>query len=154
MFTPGISPDRPQVRDPLERRFCRTTGFPCSVCLWSTGRLHLPQIVGGRKFDEFNSRHPSGTGERKPERAGGGMKFSHCTELFLPPRCTCVRSRYRLHFWAGTTTMSLEAARDLSIEDLLHVLNEKIGLECTRVLGIPLPPVFPPASLDTEVSTR
>ena len=33
--------------------------------------------------------------------------------------------------------MSMEAARDLSIPDLLRVLNEKLRLDCTRIQGFP-----------------
>ena len=50
------------------------------------------------------------------------------------------------------TFMSLEAARNLSIHDLLRVLAEKLGLECTRVQQIPLLPVGSAASLASEVS--
>ena len=52
------------------------------------------------------------------------------------------------------TTMSLEAARDLSIQDLLRVLNEKLGLECARIREIcPYQPALA-ASLESEVSAR
>ena len=50
--------------------------------------------------------------------------------------------------------MSLEAALNLSIPELLRVLNEKLGLECTRAQQLRLPSV--PASitsLGAEVST-
>ena len=48
--------------------------------------------------------------------------------------------------------MSLEAARSLSIPDLLRVLSEKLNLECTRSQETPLPPVFTPASaVESEV---
>ena len=50
--------------------------------------------------------------------------------------------------------MSLEAARGLSIPDLLRLLNEKLGLECTRVREIPLSPAVPAPTLGSEVSTR
>ena len=36
--------------------------------------------------------------------------------------------------------MSLEAARDLSITDLLHVLREKLEQEYTRLREVRLPP--------------
>ena len=49
--------------------------------------------------------------------------------------------------------MSLETAHDLSISDLLCVLNEKLGLECTRLRETPLPPAFSTAELESEVST-
>ena len=55
--------------------------------------------------------------------------------------------------YLAATTMSLEAALSLSVPELLRVLNEKLGLECTRAREIRLPPV--PASitsLGTEVS--
>ena len=47
--------------------------------------------------------------------------------------------------------MSLEAVRDLSIQDLLRLLNEKLGLECTRIREISPSQA---ASLESEVSTR
>ena len=47
--------------------------------------------------------------------------------------------------------MSLEAARGLSIPDLLRVLDEKLSLECTKLRDtLPLP--FSTASLKSEVS--
>ena len=49
--------------------------------------------------------------------------------------------------------MSLEAARGLTIPELLRVLNEKLGLECTRLRELPSPPDFSTASLEAEVST-
>ena len=48
--------------------------------------------------------------------------------------------------------MSSVAARDLSVPDLLHLLNEKIGLECASLRGISLPPALSTASLESEVS--
>ena len=49
--------------------------------------------------------------------------------------------------------MSLEAALDLSIPELLRVLSEKLGLECTRAREIRLPPVPTSiTSLEAEVS--
>ena len=50
--------------------------------------------------------------------------------------------------------MSLEAARDLSIHDLLYLLNEKLGLEWTRIRDIPTSRPVPTVSLESEVSTR
>ena len=50
------------------------------------------------------------------------------------------------------TTMSLETARDLSIPDLLRLLNEKLGLESARLQETPLPPLVATASLESEVS--
>ena len=50
--------------------------------------------------------------------------------------------------------MSLEAALNLSVPDLLRVLNDKLHLECTRVREIPLPPVLASIiTLRAEVST-
>ena len=52
-----------------------------------------------------------------------------------------------------TTIMSkLKAARDLSIPDLLRLLNEKLGLECAKLQKSPLPPVVSASSLKPEVS--
>jgi len=50
--------------------------------------------------------------------------------------------------------MSLEAARELSIPELLRVLGEKLDAECSRVREIPLPPAASAASLEPEVRTR
>ena len=44
----------------------------------------------------------------------------------------------------------METGRDLSIPDLLRLLNEKLGLECTRLQETPLPPVST-ALLESEV---
>ena len=41
-----------------------------------------------------------------------------------------------------------ESPLDLSIPELSRVLNEKLGLETTRVIG--LPPVVPINSLETD----
>ena len=48
--------------------------------------------------------------------------------------------------------MSLEAARDLSIQDLFRVLNEKLGLDRTRIRDIFTSREVPVASLELEVS--
>ena len=48
-------------------------------------------------------------------------------------------------------TMSLEAARNLSIPELLHVLDEKLSLERTRLRGTPLTATPSPES---EVSAH
>ena len=48
--------------------------------------------------------------------------------------------------------MSLEAARNLSIPDLLSVLNEKLGLECTRLKETLLPCTVSATFLQSEVS--
>ena len=49
--------------------------------------------------------------------------------------------------------MSLEATHDLSIQDLLRALNEKLGLECARLYETtPLPPLVSSTSLKSEVS--
>ena len=53
----------------------------------------------------------------------------------------------------ATTIMSeSETARDLSIPDLLRLLNKKLGLECTRLQETPPPPLVVTASLESEVS--
>ena len=50
-------------------------------------------------------------------------------------------------------TMSLKAAHDLSISELLNELSEKLGLESTRLRETYLPPGVSVASLKAEVST-
>ena len=49
--------------------------------------------------------------------------------------------------------MSLEVACDLSIQDLLRVLNEKLRLEWARIRDTPTRSALT-ASLESEVSTR
>ena len=48
--------------------------------------------------------------------------------------------------------MSLEITRDLSLPDLLHMLNEKLGLECTRLRDTALLPAAFTVSLESQVS--
>ena len=48
--------------------------------------------------------------------------------------------------------MCSEAARDLSIPDLLRALNEKLGLECARLQEAPVPHTVSAAFLESEVS--
>ena len=48
--------------------------------------------------------------------------------------------------------MSVGAARNLSVLELLQVLDEKLDLEFVRVQGICSPPLAHAASLKTEVS--
>ena len=49
--------------------------------------------------------------------------------------------------------MPSEAALNLSVPELLQALNEKLGLECTRVREIPLPPILSSiTTLRAEVS--
>ena len=47
--------------------------------------------------------------------------------------------------------MSLEAARKLSIPELLHVLGEKLGLEYSRIQKTSLPLSVLVGSLELEV---
>lgn len=47
--------------------------------------------------------------------------------------------------------MSLEAVRGLSVFDLLRVLNEKLGLECSMFQNTP---VTSATSLEFEVTTH
>ena len=54
-------------------------------------------------------------------------------------------------YYAPPTIMSLETARDLSILDLIRVLNEKIDVEWPRLLETPLPSVAFVASMESEV---
>ena len=48
--------------------------------------------------------------------------------------------------------MSLEAARSLSVPELLRVLNEKLGLEHTRLRKYHPPAAVSTTSLEAEVS--
>jgi len=50
--------------------------------------------------------------------------------------------------------MSLEAARKLSIPELLCVLGEKLDMECSRVRELSLPLTVSAASLEHEVRTH
>ena len=47
--------------------------------------------------------------------------------------------------------MSLEAAREFSITDLIHALNEKINVGWSMLLGTPFPPGVSAASVQSEV---
>ena len=67
-------------------------------------------------------------------------RFSGVVWCCLPARST------------HSITMSLEATRDLSIPDLIRVLNEKIGLEFTMLRNTSLPPAVSARSLESEVS--
>ena len=63
-------------------------------------------------------------------------------------------SRYRPHACvAAIIIMSSEAARNLSVFELLQALNDKLDLEFARVEGICSLPAVPAAPLQTEVST-
>lgn len=85
----------------------------------------------------------------------------HLIPLIHNRNCTLVKlrncyaeSRYRPHSCVTLTVtiMSSEGALNLSILELLQVLNKKLGLECTKVREIRLPPV--PTSVtppETEV---
>ena len=50
------------------------------------------------------------------------------------------------------TTMSQEATRDLSIQDLLRMLGDKLSLECSRIQRVPLSRVVSTTELELEVS--
>ena len=54
----------------------------------------------------------------------------------------------------ATPIMSLEAARELSIPELLRVLNEKIGIEHSRVREMPPPLAVSAATRELEVRAR
>ena len=60
---------------------------------------------------------------------------------------------HRLIVAATVRVMSLEAARALSIPELLRVLNEKFDLVYTKLRETRLHPVVPIASFESEVST-
>ena len=48
--------------------------------------------------------------------------------------------------------MSLHAAKDLSISDLLRLLGEKLDVECTGLRETPFSPALPAISLKEEAS--
>ena len=78
-------------------------------------------------------------------------------ELSLSTEENLIQSRKQITSLSVTplleaATMSLEAAYNLSISDLLHVLNEKLGLESSKLRGIPLPTTCSAGSLESEVS--
>jgi hypothetical protein len=66
--------------------------------------------------------------------------------LYKPPAFQIASWSY---FCVAATTMTLEAAHNLSVLDLLRVLNEKLDLECTK---IQTSPVVSTVSLESEVS--
>ena len=45
-----------------------------------------------------------------------------------------------------------EAARNLSVQDLFRLLDEKLATECTRLRATSLPPAVSTASLESDVS--
>ena len=51
-------------------------------------------------------------------------------------------------------TMSSQTTCELSVLELLHLLNEKLGLECTKLREIRICPVISASSLEPEVSTE
>ena len=66
-----------------------------------------------------------------------------------------IGSRYQPHFYqVPATSMLVEAVRNLSVSELLRALNEKLGLECTRIRNISTSHTVPAASLKSEVSIR
>ena len=78
-------------------------------------------------------------------------------ELSLSTEENLIQSRKQITSLSVTplleaATMSLEAAYNLSISDLLHVLNEKLGLESSKLRGISLPTTCSAGSLESEVS--
>jgi len=54
--------------------------------------------------------------------------------------------------WQPTTMLEFEAARNLSVPDLLHLLKEKLSLEHAKLRKDPFPPAASTASLESEVS--
>jgi len=64
------------------------------------------------------------------------------------------KSRNVTEIVTTTITMSLEAARKLSIPELLRVLGEKFGIEYSRVREISLPLAASAESLEHEVCTH
>ena len=48
--------------------------------------------------------------------------------------------------------MSVDAAKDLSISDLLRLLGEKLDVECIKLRETRLSPTLPTTSLKSEVS--
>ena len=75
------------------------------------------------------------------------------TGLRPPKSCRYAYNQFQLHqphLFATFTTMALDAARDLSVPELLLVLNEKLKPECIR------PQKTRPSTteMDSEVSTR
>ena len=74
---------------------------------------------------------------------------SFLTDISVIALCPTRSDRYRSSLQAAF--MSLEAARNLSVLDLLHVLNEKLGLECDKMRET-VPPAMSSSLLEKEVS--
>ena len=72
--------------------------------------------------------------------------------VVIDPLATAALSD-RLHESRKWTSIivSLKAARELSISELLRVLDEKLGTGCSRVREIPLPPVVSATERELEV---
>ena len=65
----------------------------------------------------------------------------------------CSGLRHQSRFCASVTAMSSQTVYDLSIPELLRVLNEKLGLKCVQTREICLPPILGSiSSLEAEVS--
>jgi hypothetical protein len=94
---------------------------------------HLPQIRGGLQ-GRHQVRHSF---QRLPQAIGNAPKTPLALQNEVVWCCLPV-----------TTTMSPEAIHDPSIPDPLHVLNEKLDLECTRLRETRLSPELSTASLE------
>ena len=121
---------------------------------WLTGKL-LPL------FESEKSRH-LGSGSqlvRAPIKAPDHKqllplqqkkKFRATSDAHLSP----MPLRTQFGGSLPTMIMSLEVAHDLSIQDLLYMLNRKLVLECIWVQKTTTPHADPVASLESEVSTH
>ena len=81
-------------------------------------------------------------------QGGQGKAVSRNT---LGNRLVCIPDRHQPHL--SVTTMPLKITNDLSVLELLRLLNEKLGLECTRLREIRVSPAISVTSLELEVST-
>lgn len=72
-----------------------------------------------------------------------------CLVLFVERRRFAGFSRHESDVLVAPTIMSLEAARDFSIPDLLRLVDKKLDLECIRIR---VSPITSAALLESEVS--
>ena len=116
-------------------------------------------MTGGRRLVTYPRPAPWGYWQpwRRPMTAGlvvdtqyrNGVERQSPTPGGICTVCTGFSEFIEAHTF--TTMTSRASAWDLSIPELLRVLTEKLGLECTRVQEIRLPPVVSTDSLETDV---
>ena len=150
------TPPDPTNRFPLQ---ARDPPAACALLRWLAARNSIKSSTNALR--KRVCRQTNGW-KTKCNRCADQLGLSisrRVTAVTLPASSTTITedarsvgSRYQPRFWSASVIMSLEAARDLSITDILRILNEKVDFECARVRTIPMPPPVLAASLEAEVS--